>query len=153
MKSAVGTAPELVVDTGTGRVVVLVVESEHTTVVELHGDIGGEAFEPLQDCVVAGIEDNEDVTVDLTDAAVIDCASLNVLVRAARLAGRRGHEVRLVGAPPTIRRILAAAGLDTELSLTEESGRPFQELSADQVDGANEGYAMPGRCDAPLTTV
>ena len=124
MTAVVGIVPEPVVDTGTDRVVVLEVQAEHTTVVELHGDIDGETFEPLHDGVVAGIEENEDVIVDFSDAALIDCASLKVLVRAARLADRRGHKIRLVAPPPTIRRILAAAGLDARFPVVGRSGAP-----------------------------
>lgn len=89
MKSAVDTVPDVVVDTGTGQVVVPAVRAGRTTVVELHGDIDMETLQPLRDCVLAGIEENNDVVVDLTDVALIDCASLGALVQADRLAERR----------------------------------------------------------------
>ncbi|MFI6074030.1 STAS domain-containing protein [Actinoplanes sp. NPDC051343] len=105
------TVPDLVVDTGTGQVVVPAVRAEHTTVVELHGDIDMETLQPLRDCVLAGIEENNDVVVDLTDVALIDCASLGALVQADRLAERRGRNLSLLAPSAMTRRTLAGAGL------------------------------------------
>jgi anti-sigma B factor antagonist len=80
-------------------------------VVQLHGDIDLASVDLLEDCLATGVDCGGDVFVDLADVTLIDGASLSVLVRAGRVAERRGQTIHLVAPSPFVQRILAAAEL------------------------------------------
>ena len=84
---------------------------------DVHG--AAAARDALHDALVAG---DGELVVDLSGVELLDVIGLGVLVdvhRRARLAGRR---LVLRGAPPRVRRLLAATRLDRVLSV--ERGMP-----------------------------
>lgn len=97
--------------TGVSRVSVQGHRGSGAPVVQLHGDIDLASVDLLEDCLAAGVDCGGDVFVDLADVTLIDGASLSVLVRAGRVAERRGQTIRLVAPSPFVQRILAAAEL------------------------------------------
>jgi anti-anti-sigma factor len=134
---------ESVVDTGTSQVSVPETVADHTTLVELHGDIDLEVVEPFRDCVLTGVEQNDDIIVDLTGVTMIDCASLGELVQASHLADRRGRTVSLVAPPPAILRTLAATGLDNAFPVIGERPEALGRAGIDSRDPSHHPDIVP----------
>jgi anti-anti-sigma factor len=97
--------------TGVGTVSVQGLPRSDASVVQLHGDIDLATVDLLEDCLATGVEAGSDVFVDLAGVTLIDGACLSVLVRAGRVAERRGQTISLVAPSPFVQRILAAAEL------------------------------------------
>jgi anti-sigma B factor antagonist len=59
------------------------------------------------------------VTLDLSATPFMDSTGLRVLLRLRQLAERSGWRLRVAGAPPQVRRMLALAGADKLLGLDQ----------------------------------
>lgn len=82
-------------------------------VVRAAGEIGGSSAPRLRDELVAAIDRRSaPLVVDLSDATFADGTGLDVLVGALRAADIIGGDVRLAGAGPRLRALLAQAGLE-----------------------------------------
>jgi anti-anti-sigma factor len=94
------------------------------TVVELHGDLDLATIDMLQDCLAVGVERGGDLLVDLADVTLLDGAALSVLVRAGRVAQRRGQRFQLMAPSSFVRRILAAAELGEAFAVIDDPKTP-----------------------------
>ena len=78
----------------------------------LSGDFDARSTMQVRTAIYELLEGHdEDVVVDLTDVDLIDMTALKVLAVATVEAGRHGHHLRLRGAGPAVRRLLAKSRL------------------------------------------
>ena len=87
----------------------------HLTVVALHGAIDRDSAASLRSCIVGGVQDGADVVLDLSDVALLDCASLGSVMRAHHAARNAGRRVRLPEPSPLVRKTLSVTGVDAVL--------------------------------------
>jgi anti-anti-sigma factor len=67
--------------------------------------------------VVAGHRNTPLVVLDLSSLRFADCAGLGAVVWAYLRLGENGQDLKITGAQPIVRRLLAITGLDTYLPL------------------------------------
>lgn len=81
--------------------------------VALSGDLDLTTSPPLREALDRLIEryPDRDLVLDLTEVSFIDSSGLGVLLGRYRRLNPRGRELSLVGVKPSIRSVLAVAGL------------------------------------------
>ncbi len=76
------------------------------TVLELDGELDLGTADPLRESLLEVIERNGGgVAIDMTRCSFIDSTGLRILVEAARLLGREGQRLRLIGMRDQPRRV------------------------------------------------
>src|SRR4051812_48659787 len=102
----------------TTSVTVVVHEAADHIVVEPHGRLYFDTFEPLRDAlVVLGSGERPRLVLDLSDVDICDSSGLNLLAQTHRIAVRHGGWLRLAGVHPNVRRVLDATNLTRMLGV------------------------------------
>jgi RNA polymerase sigma-B factor len=119
-------------------------------VASVAGDLDLSVAPVLHAAVTDLIETGAAVVVDLSGASLLDSASINVLVRAARRAGAAGVPLRVVGAHGAVQRVLQITGapelnIDPAVPGWQSPGR---EVAADVVEALLAARAALPQTDA-----
>jgi len=99
-------------------------------VIRLRGDIDLQAATDLEGSLSAALERRAHLLLDMTDAQLIDCACLGLLVRAQRTALRHHTVLALVAPAPLVRRTLQVTGLAGAFPVYTHRAEALADLSA-----------------------
>jgi len=82
------------------------------SIVQVEGEVDHFNIEPLANEVKMLLSQSNNLILDLTKSGYIDSAGVNMIFFAAKSAGDKGGNIRLIVRSKEIRRILEIAGAD-----------------------------------------
>ena len=96
------------------------IDGDQTTI-RISGELDLETAPQLIRLATGAVNRSEmtELVIDLSEVSFMDSAGIGGLLRAHRLCDEHGAELRVRGAPPRLRRILAITGLATWFGIPE----------------------------------